>query len=215
MVLEIIGTIIFGAVIGMLARLVLPGRNIRHWSPSSSVSSAHSSATSSGARPRTTPASTGCAGSPASSPPPSSSPSTALCGTAARTSDLVMPKGSRPPGRGPSRPRWSGGEAEPAHPPGVLVGEAGEHPAELGEVGARPVGTADPADQQRGERVALDRHLLRLRERLADQRRPHRSEPAGDPLVGRDGLPDDLDDEPALPTSCIASCTRACVDGST
>ena len=58
-----------------------------------------------------------------------------------------------PPGTGPScvcrsapRPappygvlRGSGGQAEPVHPAGVLVGEPGEHPAQLGQVGARPV----------------------------------------------------------------------------
>ena len=85
-----------------------------------------------------------------------------------------------------------GGQAERGHPPGVVLGEAGEHPAHLGQVGAA---VRHAADEQGGQRVALGGHPLRLAERLADQAAPPQRQPAGQPGVGLDRRPHPVDRE--------------------
>ena len=73
-------------------------------------------------------------------------------------------------------------QSEAAHAAGVLVGEPGEHPPELGEVGTGPVPGPHAADEERGEGVTLDRDLLGLGEGLPDQAAPPQGEPTGDAL---------------------------------
>ena len=75
---------------------------------------------------------------------------------------------------------------------GVVLGEPGEHPADLGQVGA-PV--REPADEQRCQRVPLGGHPLGLAERLAHQPAAPQRQPAGQPGVGLDRGPDPVDGE--------------------
>ena len=76
---------------------------------------------------------------------------------------------------------WSGLEAELGHPLGVVLHQPGEHPADRGEVHARPV---DGPGQQAGQRVPVRGHPLRLAERLADQPPAPQRQPARQ-LAGR------------------------------
>jgi hypothetical protein len=77
----------------------------------------------------------------------------------------------------------------------VVLGEAREHAADLGEVGAR---TIDAADEQRGERIALRGHALRLRERLAHESAAPQGQAATGTRVGLDGGAHAIDDERGL-----------------
>ena len=102
---------------------------------------------------------------------------------------------SAPDGRAAAcRPR-SGGEAERVHALGVVLGQPGEQPADRGQVHPGPV---DPAGQQRGQRVALGGHPLRLRQRLAHQPAAPQRQPAAEPGVRRDRRPHPVDDERGL-----------------
>ena len=51
----------------------------------------------------------------------------------------------------------SGVEPQLAHPPRVLVGEAGQHPTHLGQVGTRAVAAAH---EQAGQGITFDGHAL-------------------------------------------------------
>ena len=92
-----------------------------------------------------------------------------------QSSDRSSPRMTRPPshpGRERRRvgdratPGWSGGQPEARHAGLVLVGEPGEHLPDLGEV--------DPAaDEERRHRVALDGDGLCLRQGLAEEAAPH------------------------------------------
>jgi len=63
----------------------------------------------------------------------------------------------------------------------VVVGKSGQHPADLGKVNTRSIGSAD---KQGGQRIAVGRHSLSLRQSFTHETSSPQREPAGHPRIG-------------------------------
>jgi hypothetical protein len=83
----------------------------------------------------------------------------------------------------------------------VVVGKSGQHPADLCKVNTRPIGTAD---KQGGQRIAVGRHSLSLRQSLTHETSSPQREPAGHPRIGGNGRAHTIHGERGL-SECFPS----------
>ena len=66
----------------------------------------------------------------------------------------------------------------------MVVGKSGQHPADLCKVNTRTISTAD---KQGGQRIAVGRHSLSLRQSFTHETSSPQREPAGHPRIGGNG----------------------------